>query len=882
MSTEEKNIIELKNGNLIVYNGGLINLYDNLKSNNSLKLDVIVNAANNKGTYGSGIDGEINNNGGKDLIDERENWKPIKKDHRINTGSVKVSSKGKLGPIIHAVGPDFRTAESKEDINNFYILLSKAYKSSMKEAENIGAKNIGFSLLSSGIYRGNKGKEQPLAKVLKIGIDAIKESTYEKLEKVYMACYTMEEFNELVKLINTEKTSTNIEPLAHCNTGLTKRYLEQRETKKNQILVDEQNSYTTYPVLCFQKKISKDVSKDDLIEQETKESKDKNDGTDTTRGILIGVKNINGIHELFVYEDINFDSKDNEYTIKNDMSFVLMSEWLKKEEKTVVVNVTEEKTEREEKIEEKEEKESKESKKVNVTEELMDVKSESTLDKFVNFVTSKEWDKIEGIYLHPKSIKFSTNCMIIGTTGGRKERPNNKSEDSEKKITFETELKESKTMEEKDEYAKIIEDLKQKLKTTQAAQESKAAEHAKDLRLASEEKDAVLDAVSKTLTEKLKNKNQELKTTKATHEEALQSLKQDLERVRKELELKTTGLATLSEKLKNENQESKTTEEKEVDEKRIEDFKQNLERVQKELEHNKLTTKETHEKALKNIEANCTFKINNLKQNLQKVTELNSKLEYEITNGEKEYKLKESKTKKEKDEDAKLIKDLKQKLEDINKEQDNLQKIHLETKNNLVEKTKTYEEKLQNHTSEINDLKESLKNALSMKVEAEKNLKNLKKLGWEKQQRTDKRLSTPKRKRLSTPKRKRLSTPKRKRLSNSDDDDDSGSTAASRKKERKELERGGVDNKSKTIDKGRKTMRSDGISTGDDDEDERRERERERERQWLATGPQKVPVGQSPLQWRNSPSSSFYGGKRKNKTKRRRKKANRKSKTLKK
>jgi len=302
-------------------------------------------------------------------------------------------------------------------------------------------------------------------------------------------------------------------------------------------------------------------------------------------------------------------------------------------------------------------------------------------------------------------------------------------------------------------------------------------------------------------------------------------------------------------------------------------LKQNLERVQKELEHNKLTTKATHEKALKNIEANCTFKINDLKQNLQKVTELNSKLEYEITNGEKEYKLKESKTKKEKDEDAKLIKDLKQKLEDINKEQDNLQKIHLETKNNLVEKTKTYEEKLQNHTSEINDLKESLKNALSMKVEAEKNLWNLQR---DNQLRNTNRLSKRKSK---------YNTPKRKRLSNSDDDDDSGSTAASRKKERKELERGGVDNESKTIDKGRKTMRSDGISTGDDDEDERREderRERERERQWLATGPQKVPVGQSPLQWRNSPSSSFYGGKRKNKTKRRRKKANRKSNTLKK
>ena len=75
--------------------------------------------------------------------------------------------------IIHAVGPVYRTnvldkslSEEEKD-----ILLKKAYTSSLNCALEKKCRNIGFSLLSAGVFRG----EKPLKDVIKIGVDTILE-----------------------------------------------------------------------------------------------------------------------------------------------------------------------------------------------------------------------------------------------------------------------------------------------------------------------------------------------------------------------------------------------------------------------------------------------------------------------------------------------------------------------------------------------------------------------------------------------------------------------------------------------------------------------------------------------------------------------------------
>merc|ERR1719353_2592453 len=64
-------------------------------------------------------------------------------------------------------------------------LVRKAYINSMKQAQKEGAKSIGFSLLSSSIFRG----KQTLEKVLEMGVDGVLEGAYEGLEEVHLCAF---------------------------------------------------------------------------------------------------------------------------------------------------------------------------------------------------------------------------------------------------------------------------------------------------------------------------------------------------------------------------------------------------------------------------------------------------------------------------------------------------------------------------------------------------------------------------------------------------------------------------------------------------------------------------------------------------------------------
>lgn len=164
--------------------------------------DAIVNAANSRGLGGGGVDGAISNAGGSSLFSARKAL-PVVDGVRIPVGEARCTVGGELNATfcIHAVGPDYRSGGAFEECD---LLLKSAYLSSMEIAKQKKLKTVGFSLLSSGIFRGERTVEQ----VLRVGIEALCEfGGYEELSEVHMVGYSRKEIDVLVSLLEDKKGS---------------------------------------------------------------------------------------------------------------------------------------------------------------------------------------------------------------------------------------------------------------------------------------------------------------------------------------------------------------------------------------------------------------------------------------------------------------------------------------------------------------------------------------------------------------------------------------------------------------------------------------------------------------------------------------------------
>ena len=172
----------------------------------------IVNAANEGGQGGDGVDGVIVKAGGKLLKQDRKLMCNGKGQKCIKTGSADITSNDKkygtlnVSVVIHAVGPDYRKSgeRSKNDKR-----LEKAYRKSMKLANNNNIIGIGFPLLSSGAFKGDRD----LNDIINIGVKAIIEYCIEKtdlkLSEVYIYGFTPEEI-AILKKINLDMIKEQI------------------------------------------------------------------------------------------------------------------------------------------------------------------------------------------------------------------------------------------------------------------------------------------------------------------------------------------------------------------------------------------------------------------------------------------------------------------------------------------------------------------------------------------------------------------------------------------------------------------------------------------------------------------------------------------------
>jgi O-acetyl-ADP-ribose deacetylase (regulator of RNase III) len=158
----------------------------------TLKVDVIVNAANRNLLGGGGVDGAIHRAAGPQLLEE------CRKLGGCQTGDAKLTQGYNLPAkfVIHAVGPVWHGGKSGEA-----ELLTSCYRRSLEIAAEQGFKTIAFPSISTGIYG------YPIEQAARIAVVTVRDFLREHntVIDVTFCCFSESDLRVYRQIIQAEK-----------------------------------------------------------------------------------------------------------------------------------------------------------------------------------------------------------------------------------------------------------------------------------------------------------------------------------------------------------------------------------------------------------------------------------------------------------------------------------------------------------------------------------------------------------------------------------------------------------------------------------------------------------------------------------------------------
>jgi O-acetyl-ADP-ribose deacetylase (regulator of RNase III) len=152
-----------------------------------LKVDAIVNAAQNSLVRGGGVDGAIHQAAGRELQEECLTL------NGCEIGDAKATKAYGLPAeyVIHTVGPVWRPRHLDGSEEK---LLASCYRTSLEVADQLGLKSIAFPAISTGIY----GFPKELA--AKIAV-AVSTSFAGNVESIFFVCFDEETYTIYDRLL---------------------------------------------------------------------------------------------------------------------------------------------------------------------------------------------------------------------------------------------------------------------------------------------------------------------------------------------------------------------------------------------------------------------------------------------------------------------------------------------------------------------------------------------------------------------------------------------------------------------------------------------------------------------------------------------------------
>jgi O-acetyl-ADP-ribose deacetylase (regulator of RNase III) len=157
-------------------------------------VDAVVNAANSSLLGGGGVDGAIHRAGGPRILEECREIRRTRYQDGLPTGDAVITTGGNLRArhVIHTVGPVWAGGGYGEEKE-----LAKAYRSSLRVAEENGLRSVAFPSISTGAY-GYPKEEAATVAVKAVG-DYLRGGS--NIEEVVFVLYGPQDYSLYMELV---------------------------------------------------------------------------------------------------------------------------------------------------------------------------------------------------------------------------------------------------------------------------------------------------------------------------------------------------------------------------------------------------------------------------------------------------------------------------------------------------------------------------------------------------------------------------------------------------------------------------------------------------------------------------------------------------------